>query len=45
MNFNEWIVSFLSSGSGILEQRPGFSLQWEHMVYLTAAPYSLICVR
>lgn len=45
MCFNGWILSFPFSGSKILEQRPGLSLQWERMVYLIAAPYSLICVR
>ena len=41
--FNRWVLSFPSSGYRILEQRPGPSLQYEHMVYFIAAPNSLNC--
>lgn len=37
-------LRFPSSGFKLSEQRLGLSLQWERMVYFTAAPYSQICV-
>lgn len=40
----EGYLAFPATGSRISEQRPGLSLQWEPMLYFTAAPYSLICV-
>lgn len=41
--FSRWTLSFPSSGFRLLEQRPGLSLQEDHMMYFIAAPNSVIC--